>query len=162
MCSSDLATEFVRVGGRRGATGAGNAGDGMKARKFQLLPKGGKQPPPPAPEPRGGASSPPKDEPSGTNETNGTNGTGSQQPLGPEAAVQDHLLQDKAQYFPQDPTAQPFPPYSTDPKVTASVQVPLKVEVERRKRLFFEPRYHATAGRRGSHKRYAQRRFLRR
>jgi hypothetical protein len=44
--------------------------------------------------------------------------------------------QDKAQYFPQDPTAQPFPPYSTDPKVTASVQVPLKVEVERRKRLF--------------------------
>ena len=44
--------------------------------------------------------------------------------------------QDKTQYFPQDPSQQPFPPYSTDPKVTASVQVPLKVEVERRKRLF--------------------------
>jgi hypothetical protein len=45
-------------------------------------------------------------------------------------------VQDKTQYFPQDPSQQPFPPYSTDPKVTASVQVPLKVEVERRKRLF--------------------------
>jgi len=45
-------------------------------------------------------------------------------------------IQDKPQYFPQDPTCQPFPPLSTDPKVTASVQVPLKVEVERRKRLF--------------------------
>jgi hypothetical protein len=45
-------------------------------------------------------------------------------------------VQDKAQYFPQDPSQQPFPPYSTDPKVTASVHVPLTVEVERRKRLF--------------------------
>jgi len=40
------------------------------------------------------------------------------------------------QYFPQDPESEPFPPNSMDPKVTASVQVPLRVEVERRKRLF--------------------------
>jgi hypothetical protein len=40
------------------------------------------------------------------------------------------------QYFPQDPESEPFPPNSMDPKVTASVLVPLRVEVERRKRLF--------------------------
>jgi len=150
------------------------------ARNFQLLPKAGKQPPPPSPEPTG--------QPQG-NRTNGTSGSPTNkhghQPSGPEAPVQDQLLllqvappasapcahscklqfqtaqaarlefavdvqqgltgspctpiaraQDKTQYFPQDPSQQPFPPYSTDPKVTASVQVPLKVEVERRKRLF--------------------------
>jgi hypothetical protein len=42
----------------------------------------------------------------------------------------------QAQHFPHDPNAETFPPHSTDPKVTASVQVPLRVEVERRKRLF--------------------------
>jgi hypothetical protein len=35
----------------------------------------------------------------------------------------DLLAQEKAQHFPQDPTAEPFPFHSTDPKVTASVQV---------------------------------------
>lgn len=138
----------------------------LAARKFQLLPKAGRQPPPPAPEPTGQAPG------NGANGTSGspTNGTNGHQPSGPEAPVQDQLqflqvapsrpaqrpaaraetaqgahgervwpiarVQDKAQYFPQDPSQQPFPPYSTDPKVTASVQVPLKVEVERRKRLF--------------------------
>lgn len=129
------------------------------ARKFQLLPALGKKPPPaaaPAPGANVQAPSPPK-ETRGSNETNATNG---HQPPGPEAPPPSQLFQvsppprvlralsiktdavaiactqDKAQYFPQDPTAQPFPPYSTDPKVTASVQVPLKVEVERRKRLF--------------------------
>ena len=139
------------------------------ARKFQLLPKGGKPPAAPKPtgqaptEPTGQTSSPPKETNgnNGANGTNATNGNG-HQPSGPEAPVQDQQfqvdpalrfpesvakcsiqqtlkdndVQDKAQYFPQDPTQQPFPALSTDPKVTASVQVPLKVEVERRKRLF--------------------------
>ena len=46
------------------------------------------------------------------------------------------FLKEKAQFFPQDLNAERFPHRSTDPKVTASVQVPLKVEIERRKRLF--------------------------
>eukprot|EP00960_Hanusia_phi_P037726 753088-Hanusia_phi.AAC.3 len=43
---------------------------------------------------------------------------------------------DKDLFFPQDPSAELFPPRSLDPKVTASVKVPLKVEVDRRRKLF--------------------------
>ncbi|MGB1592010.1 MAG: hypothetical protein ACPIOQ_04590, partial [Promethearchaeia archaeon] len=102
----------------------------MKARKFKLLPAG------PAPkqalESAGEASGP-----SGSVGTTGRGSPPDHQPASdPDAGAPDQVLQDHAQFFPQDPTAQPWPVYSSDPKVTASVQVPLKVEVERRKRLF--------------------------
>ena len=102
----------------------------MKARKFKLLPAG--------PAPRQALES--AGEASGPSGSVGTTGRGSppdHQPASdPDAGAPDQVLQDHAQFFPQDPTAQPWPVYSSDPKVTASVQVPLKVEVERRKRLF--------------------------
>ena len=104
----------------------------MKARKFKLLPAG--------PAPKQALES--AGEASGPSGSVGTTGRGSppddnHQPASdPDAGAPDQVLQDHAQFFPQDPTAQPWPVFSSDPKVTASVQVPLKVEVERRKRLF--------------------------